>query len=236
MFHRYHSKHAIVRTVRALPMRARVGILAGTVGVLGTGALVLATIASADTTPGSYWTAEYWNSAGTALGGPQPVGLSSSDAAISFTSQFLATLMTKQKADVGNRLGLTVSATVDNEGTGLTYQGEPSCSTTDSTARFLFVGAASGNNGGTGYYTQSWWSNPVHVDLAATGAVSISVPISSSGGWSDFNGKPATTYPAAFAQAASHIQSIGLSFGGGCFFENGVAGGGTLTLTGFSVG
>jgi len=39
--------------------------------------------------------------------------------------------------------------------------------------------------------------------------------------WSDWDGQPASEFPLAFTQAAEHVQSIGLSFGGDCFFENG---------------
>jgi hypothetical protein len=42
--------------------------------------------------------------------------------------------------------------------------------------------------------------------------------------WSDWNGKPATdpAVTAAFQEAIQHVQTIGLSFGGECFFETGV--------------
>ena len=43
---------------------------------------------------------------------------------------------------------------------------------------------------------------------------------------------------ASFNAAASIITAVGLSFGGGCFFENGVGttdGSGTFTLTSFTV-
>jgi hypothetical protein len=55
--------------------------------------------------------------------------------------------------------------------------------------------------------------------------------------WSDWNGQSGTTVPAGFAAAASHVNEIGLSFGGGCFFENGVGtsdGSGTLVLNSYS--
>ena len=41
--------------------------------------------------------------------------------------------------------------------------------------------------------------------------------------WSGWNGQNGATQPEAFAEAAAKVQSIGLSFGGGCGFENGVA-------------
>ena len=56
--------------------------------------------------------------------------------------------------------------------------------------------------------------------------------------WSDYNGHFGSdpAYTAAFQQAVKNVTSIGLSFGGGCFFENGVASyGGSFTLWSFSV-
>jgi hypothetical protein len=47
-------------------------------------------------------------------------------------------------------------------------------------------------------------------------------------------------YAAAFQQAVKDVQMIGVSFGGGCFFENGVGiqpgtGSGSFRLMDFSV-
>ena len=42
--------------------------------------------------------------------------------------------------------------------------------------------------------------------------------------WSDWNGQPASSpdVSAAFEKAIHHVQTVGLSFGGLCFFETGV--------------
>jgi hypothetical protein len=58
--------------------------------------------------------------------------------------------------------------------------------------------------------------------------------------WSDYNGHVGnvTGYTAGFYAALSNVTDIGLSFGGGCFFENGVGttdGSGTFTLNSFMV-
>ncbi len=54
--------------------------------------------------------------------------------------------------------------------------------------------------------------------------VTISNPMSDPSLWSDWNGQnganPLVTE--AFLEATRHVQTVGLSFGGGCFFENGV--------------
>jgi hypothetical protein len=67
------------------------------------------------------------------------------------------------------------------------------------------------------------------------------VPVAFDGAnWSDFFGhfgnEPA--FSAGFTAAVSNVTTIGLSFGGGCFFENGVGttdGSGTFTLDSFKV-
>ena len=55
--------------------------------------------------------------------------------------------------------------------------------------------------------------------------------------WSDWDGHMGnsdTAHAAAFAEAVADVQQIGLSFGGGCFFANGVGtpnGSGSIALT-----
>ena len=73
-------------------------------------------------------------------------------------------------------------------------------------------------------YTNFWWSNPESAALTgpATAVVTANV---SPGLWSDWNGQfgnvdPETT--AAFQAAAADPDLVGLSYRGGCFFENGV--------------
>jgi hypothetical protein len=70
----------------------------------------------------------------------------------------------------------------------------------------------------------------------------IEKPFGSGSGafWSDYFGhfgnQPA--YKAGFEEAISNITDVGVSFGGGCFFENGVGetnGSGTFTLNTFKV-
>jgi hypothetical protein len=50
-------------------------------------------------------------------------------------------------------------------------------------------------------------------------------------------GQPSAANAEAFNTAANNPTAVGLSFGGGCFFENGVGttdGSGSFTLTNFS--
>ena len=95
--------------------------------------------------------------------------------------------------------------------------------------RFYFVSpSASGSSVGSppaGFYTKFWWSNPMHLELVnGTQTGTITAHMSSPAEWSDWNGQsganPAVT--GAFLEAIQKVQSIGLSFGGVCFFETGV--------------
>jgi hypothetical protein len=53
--------------------------------------------------------------------------------------------------------------------------------------------------------------------------------------FSDWNGEQGANSPALFNDTASHVRQIGLSFGGGDFFENGVTGQGGITIDGITV-
>jgi hypothetical protein len=89
-------------------------------------------------------------------------------------------------------------------------------------------------------YTNYWWSNPTSAQLANNLNTSLSVSLGDPSLWSDWNGQFGNTDVAttdAFIAAASNMTEVGLSFGGGCFFENGVGttdGSGSFTLTSFT--
>jgi hypothetical protein len=141
----------------------------------------------------------------------------------------------------GKSLSATVGVTV-TAGTVFTYFGEGTPSNPcgrPANVRFYFQTNTSGKFEETDY----WWSNPVSVDLQALtfGDVTISTTFSGSQ-WSDFFGHFGSdpVYAAAFAAAVKDVQMIGLSFGGGCFFENGVGivpgtGSGSFRLMDFTV-
>jgi hypothetical protein len=116
------------------------------------------------------------------------------------------------------------------------YYGEPSCGGTTAYVRYFFTTSKSGGFDETQY----WWSNPVSAALTANGPVTLPTLSFAGSNWSDFYGHfgndPA--YSAGFNAAVSDVTSIGPSFGGGCFFENGVDttdGSGTFTLNSFAV-
>src|SRR6266516_4327963 len=125
------------------------------------------------------------------------------------------------------------SLTGDLSMTTLTDQhnGGDCVSNVPAAVRFYFVSpSASGSTVGTppaGFYTQFWWSNPTNVPLTAgsQAPVTITVPVYDANEWSDWNGQRASSSPevlAAFGKAIHKVQTVGLSFGGECFFETGV--------------
>jgi hypothetical protein len=160
-------------------------------------------------------------------------------ASLDFTTQNnTALLVTTHGAFKGESLGdiagKTITATFDVSGlTGdFTYFGEPSCGGTTANARFFFQT----DNGGGFQFTHYWWSDAASTALA-NGTFTLTAKVEPAG-WSDWNGQLGVDQAAGYMDAASNVKTIGLSFGGGCFFENGVGttdGGGTFTLDTFTV-
>lgn len=163
-------------------------------------------------------------------------------ASFDFTGQpNTALLVTDQGSAAlrGDDRGKTITATAHITGaTGdFTYSGEgtPSnpCGSPASTRLFFQTSNAGGFD-----ETHFWWSNPVFMVLA-NGTVTLTATVNGAE-WSDFFGHFGSDpkFSSGFDAAASNVTSIGLSFGGGCFFENGVGtsdGSGTFTLDSFSV-
>jgi hypothetical protein len=132
------------------------------------------------------------------------------------------------------KVGVTVTAGTPS----FQYYGQPDSCNTPASVRFYFETNTAGSFAETDY----WWSNPVSIDLASliAGDQPISVALDGSQ-WSDYYGHFGSdpVYSAAFASAVQDVEMVGLSFGGGCFFENGVGinpgtGSGTFRLVTFS--
>ena len=154
---------------------------------------------------------------GTAVGFTFPVG---ADASM-FT--------TKHPAYNGQLLGnLTnksaVVANIQVSGTGFTYYGEGTPSNpcgTQASVRLYFE--TTNNELG---YSQYWWSNNGATGsyVLAAGPATLTANLVPSE-WSDWDGHMGNSDAAhivAFNEAVADVQQIGLSFGGGCFFANGV--------------
>ncbi|MFZ0181286.1 MAG: hypothetical protein WAL84_15680 [Candidatus Dormiibacterota bacterium] len=204
---------------------------------------VIATVAGASASSGSSnWKLGYYNTSGRALS-MSSVPSGSALATFNFTTpDNTALLVTTQGSDksslLGDDTGLNVSATATISGlTGaFTYYGEPSCGGTTAYVRYFFTTSKSGGFDETQY----WWSNPVSAALTANGSVTLPTVSFDGSNWSDFYGHFGTDplYSDGFNAAVSDVTTIGLSFGGGCFFENGVGttdGSGTFTLNTFAV-
>ena len=221
----------------------RIGITAVSVLVVA-----LALAGSALAAPGggsaSGWHLGYYTASGRTLsnaGVPStPPGLAS----FNFTSQDnTALLVTDQSAQnptlLGDLTGKSVSASFTITGlTGtFTYYGEPdACGGTTAYVRYYFETSNAGGFDETHY----WWSNPVSMTLTGNGSVTLPAVQLTGANWSDFYGHFGNdpVYSAGFNAAVSNVTRIGLSFGGGCFFENGVGttdGSGTFTLNTYSV-
>jgi hypothetical protein len=88
-------------------------------------------------------------------------------------------------------------------------------------------------------YTNYWWADVTPASaVLANGTVALSIKIDPTQAWSDWNGQPSSGNAAAFNAAAGNVTAIGLSFGGGCFYENGVGtadSSGAFSLDSFTV-
>lgn len=137
---------------------------------------------------------------------------------------------------LGDHHGETITASIDVSGVNgaFTYYLEGTSSNscgTPATTRLFFA-----STGGPFEATQYWWSDSASYVLA-NGTATLTATLDPATAWSDYNGEASSTQPGDFTDAARHITEIGLSFGGGCFFENGVGtsdGSGIFTLNTFS--
>lgn len=122
----------------------------------------------------------------------------------------------------GKTVNAKVGVTVTDGNPVFTYYGQPSCGDNPSAnVRLYFETDTSGKF----EYTDYWWSNPIHAnleDLKNGSDQTLTAAFSNPAIWSDWNGQFGYTDPAAFAAAVKDVKFVGLSFGGGCFFENGV--------------
>jgi hypothetical protein len=227
-------------------MRIRT-ILAAAAAPLALGGVLLTTTAASASTgngngPGQSISAYYWQPNGHALSGPQDMP----GGTVSLASGYLAKVTEKaSNADIrGAKIeikGTYTPSTLYTDQNGLYPPVGPNF-------RVFFEGGSAGTNPSSpdGYETQAWWVNGTNgdgtedVDMnSANGTFDIVVHVDPSTTWNDWNGQ-LTTDPAtatAFMAAASHVRQIGLSFGGGFYYENGVQGpaGSSLTVTSVQV-
>ncbi len=187
---------------------------------------------------GSAWSVFSFNDSAKYTGAPAP-GIGTDLATFTFPPlsankpllpAFLTT--TTVTALLGDLTGKTVSATLAVSVTGapvFTYGGQGTWNqgTLPANTRLFFSTDANtyslsqANNNPTCF----WWSNPTSVEISSqTGTAQLAVSLTG-GNWSDANGQFGSDPNAAagFTAAVQNVRQIGLSFGGGSFFDVGVA-------------
>jgi len=184
------------------------------------------------------WTVYDYNPSGHAIAprnSPNSMPATTTDSGVTWQFPFKANIYTAlftttNPSLTGNVFGKTLTDTITVSGEALSFMtqhgGGDCVGNIPAVVRFYFRSpSASGPSTGTppaGFYTQFWWSDAMNMQLVSgTQTQTISESMTPAD-WSDWNGQPASEFPATFIEAAQHVQSIGLSFGGNCFFETGV--------------
>jgi hypothetical protein len=198
----------------------------------------LGTTAADPSTPAN-WTVYDYNPSGQAIAprnspNSEPATTAGTTTKFNFLDgQYTALLTTTDKSLTGDLSAKTLNDTISVKGsaTFMTQHNGGDCvSNFPAAVRFYFVSpSASGSSVGTppaGFYTQFWWSNPVNLQLlTGTQSGTIAAMMGDPTQWSDWNGQRGDSSPAvmeAFDEAIHKVQTVGLSFGGECFFETGV--------------
>jgi hypothetical protein len=211
-------------------------IRASTVAAAFLALVSISTPASATSTGTTSWTVFDYNPSGQALA-PRvadkslPPSVSGNTVSFNFLSgTYTALLTTSDSMLTGDLTGKTLTDGVTVSGVTGQFQDQHGggCLPDVQSTRLFFSSP--------GFeFTNFWWSNPISVPLTANLTLTISGHLANPGEWSDWNGKNGLSSLAVtdgFFAAVSKVQTVGLSFGGGCFFENGVTtsdGSGTLS-------
>jgi hypothetical protein len=196
------------------------------------GVLMALPMVAASAAPSPGWHVGYLNSSGQALSMGQAAPLSGGGATFNFTNQPNTALLLNTKGGGTDLTGKTVTATVQTTGAGLVNyrgQGQPNDCGGAPSVRLYFETSNAGGFNETNY----WWANApdgsASLDALST-QKTLSLSLADPGQWSDWNGHFGNADLASaqgFQKAVKNVTGIGLSFGGGCFFENGVGTDGT---------
>jgi hypothetical protein len=213
--------------------RFLVGLMVAAMATIGFASVVSAS--------NNAWTEYVYNPSGHALM-PLATTTSATGTVVSFNfalGVYTALLTTRDRSLTGDlsSKSLTDAVSVTNMNDGATFQDQngDGCATAPSVRLYFTSPAGSGPSypppgppiNGTppaGFYTQSWWSNPALLTLTNNVSGTITATLDPSQ-WSDWDGQMGNSsadVTAAFLRAAQNVQTVGLSFGGGCFAENGV--------------
>jgi hypothetical protein len=181
------------------------------------------------------WTVYDYNPSNNALAprnAPNKMPATTSGSVTTFAflpEKFTALLTTTDRSLTGDLSMTTLMDHIRVSGPATTFMTQHDCvGDVPAAVRFYFISpSASGSTVGTppaGFYTQFWWSNPVNLPLTAGSDGTITAVVSDPDEWSDWNGQRGSNPQvlAAFEKAIHNVQTVGLSFGGLCFFETGV--------------
>ena len=195
----------------------------------------VATSTSAPASSGANWTVFDYNPSGQAIAprnspGSMPAQTAGATTTFPFLDgHYTALLTTNDKSLTGDLSTTTLTDQIDLSGPAVTFEtqhGGGNCVGNQPAAvRFFFTAPAASGKGTTdpGFYTATWWSNPVNLQLlSGTQSGQIVAQMWDPNEWTDWNGQRGTTMPVQFETAIHNVQSVGLSFGGECFFETGV--------------
>ncbi len=125
---------------------------------------------------------------------------------------------TRPPASIGGAVSVSLQVTTTGEAV-FNYMTEPfnTCQTPATVRPFIWA-----NRNGSGD-SDRWWPSTASYTLAEGSAV-LSIPLTPDK-WSNVAGKSGSadrTMSAAFTGATGNVSSLGLTFGGGCFFGHGV--------------
>lgn len=197
-------------------------------------ALLTLVFASPASAGDSDWKVYTYNPSGRALSSQQ----ADEGPAFTFTTSTDTALFAAQRLEGPNTslAGRTITAKFRIDAVGATFhyfgEGSPSnpCGTPASVRLYFSSNGSFGSK--KDWYSNFWWSRTAASShMLADGTFTIIANVSP-GNWSNWNGQLDTDRPDGFAAAAADPALIGFSFGGGCFYENGVgASGGTATFT-----
>ena len=202
--------------------------------LLASGMLVAFAAAAPAMAGPSSWKVFNYNPSGQALAPVTPASVTGNTVSFNFgANTYTALLATSDNSLTGDLTGKTLNANVSWTGVTGTFQEQNGggCTPDAQYVRLYFASPGFA-------FTHFWWSNPIHVDFTGpSGGETMAVSLGDLSQWSDWNGKVAdssTDVTAGFNAAVAKVSTVGVSFGGGCFFENGVTtsdGSGSFTST-----
>jgi hypothetical protein len=166
------------------------------------------------------WKLYSFNASGRALRA-QVVSYDKTANVVSFTfpdTADAAYLTTTKVGAFGNLAGQTLKATASIVASAdATFANYPGCSgsTTEPTVGLYFSTKATGGFDPSTY----WWSSTRVLLSDLVNNPTLLDTVVALGNWTDYNGQ---SDPVAFAAAAANIVDWGVSFGGDCFYANGV--------------